>query len=52
MDRRVLTEGGREFQVDDLENVQLVSYGSIRGRGGIKLLEPYLIIDLVKSERM
>ena len=50
MDLRLLKEGGREFQVDDLENVQLVSYGSIRGRGGIKLFEAYLLADLVNNE--
>ena len=42
----------REFQTDDSENARLVSYRSMRGRGGIKLLEPYLLEDLVKSERM
>ena len=30
---------------------RLVLYRSMRGRGGIKLLEPYLLVDLVKSER-
>ena len=42
----------REFQTDDPENARLVSYRSMRGRGWIKLLEPYLLEDLVKSERM
>ena len=45
-------EGEREFQTDDPENARLVLYRSMRGRGGIKLLEPYLLVDLVKSERM
>ena len=52
MVRRFLRESGREFQTDDPENARLVSYKSMRGRGGIKLLEPYLLEDLVKSERM
>ena len=49
---RFLMAVGREFQIDDPKSVRLILYRSIRGRGGIKLLEPYLIIDLVKSERM
>ena len=52
MVRRFLREGGREFQIDDPENVRLISYRSMRGHGGIKLFEPYLLVDLVKSERM
>ena len=52
MARRVLMAVGREFQIDDPKSVRLILYRSIRGLGGIKLLEPYLIIDLVKSERM
>ena len=52
MVRRFLIEGGREFQTDDSENAKLILYRSMRGRGGIKLLEPYLLEDLVKSERM
>ena len=50
MVRRILREGGREFLIDDPENARLVLYRSVRGRGGIKLLEPYLLVDLVKSE--
>ena len=50
MVRRFLREGGREFQIDDPENARLVLYRSMRGRGGIKLFEPYLLVDLVKSE--
>ena len=45
-------EGGREFQIDDPENARLILNRSMRGRGAIKLLEPYLLVDLVKSERM
>ena len=52
MVRRFLRESGREFQTDDPENARLVLYWSMRGCGGIKLLEPYLLEDLVKSERM
>ena len=52
MVRRFLRESEREFQTDDPENARQVLYRSIRGRGGIKLLEPYLLEDLVKSERM
>ena len=52
MVRRFLREGGREFQTDDLENARLVLYRSMRGRGRIKLLEPFLLMDIVKSERM
>ena len=52
MVRRLLRESEREFQTDDPENARLVSYRSMRGRGWIKLLEPYLLEDLVKSERM
>ena len=48
--RRFLRESEREFQTDDLENARLVLYRSMRGRGGIKLLEQYLLEDLVKSE--
>ena len=43
---------GREFQTDDPENARLVLYRSVRGGGGIKLFEPYLLVDLVKSQRM
>ena len=49
--RRFLRESGREFQPDGPENARLVSYRSMRGLGGIKLLEPYLLEDLMKSER-
>ena len=42
MVRRFLRKSGREFQTDDPENARLVLYRSMRGRGGIKLLEPYL----------
>ena len=52
MVRRFLRESGREFQTDDPENARLVLYRSVRGRGGIKLLEPYPLEDLVKSEQM
>ena len=51
MVRRFLRESEREFQTDDPENARLVLYRSMRGRGGMKLLEPYLLEDLVKSER-
>ena len=50
MARRFLRESEREFQTDDPENARLVSYRPVPGRGGIKLLEPYLLVDLVKSE--
>ena len=52
MVRRFLRESEREFQTDDPENARLVLYRSMRGRGGMKLLEPYLLEDLMKSERM
>ena len=52
MVRRFLRESGKEFQTDNPEIARLVLYRSIRGRGGIKLLEPYLLEDLVKSERI
>ena len=39
MDRRCLREGGREFQIDDPENVRQVLCRSIRGRSEIKLFE-------------
>ena len=52
MVRRFLRESGKEFQSDDPENSRLVLYRSMRGRSGIKLLEPYLLENLVKSERM
>ena len=52
MVRRFLSESEREFQTDDPENARLVLYRSMRSRDGIKLLEPYLLEDLVKSERM
>ena len=52
MDRRFLRESEREFQTDDPENARLVLYRSMRGRSGIKSLEPYLLDDLVRSERM
>ena len=51
MVRRFLIEGGREFQTDDSENAKLILYRSMRGRGGIKLIEPYLLVDRVKSEQ-
>ena len=50
--RRFLRESEREFQTDDPENARLVLCRSMRGRGGMKLLEPYLLEDLMKSERM
>ena len=50
MDRGPLREGWREFQVDDPENARLVLCRSVRGRGGIKLFEEYLLVDLVNSE--
>ena len=52
MDRGPLREGWREFQVDDPENARLVLCRSVRGRGGIKLFEPYLLVVLVKNERL
>ena len=52
MVRRFLRERGREFQTDDPENARLVLYRSMRGRVGIKLLGPYRLENLVKSERM
>ena len=52
MIRRFLREGGKEFQTDDTRNARLILYKSMRGRGGIMLFEPYLFVDLVKSERM
>ena len=52
MVRRFLRKSGREFQTDDPENARLVLYRSMQGHGGIKLLEPYLLVDLVKSERI
>ena len=42
--------GVSEFQVDDPENTRLVLYRSIRGRGGLKLFEAYLLVDLVNIE--
>ena len=45
-------EGGRKFQIDDSENARLLLYSSQRGRGGIKLFEPYLLMVLVKNERL
>ena len=50
MDRRSFREGGGEFQVDDPENARLFLYRSVRGRGGIKLSETYLLLDLMNSE--
>ena len=52
MDRRVLREGGKEFQVDDPENAILILYRSSRGRGRLKLFEAYLLVDPVNSEWM
>ena len=52
MVRRLLREGGGEFEVDDPEDARLILYRSIRGRGGIKLLKLYLFVDLVKGEQM
>ena len=51
MVRRFFRESGREFRTDDPENARLVLYRSMRGRDGIKLLESYLLEDLVKSKR-
>ena len=51
-DSQILRKSGREIQTDDPENARLVLYRSMRGHGGIKLSEPYLLVDLVKSERM
>ena len=49
---QILMELGREFLTDDPKNMKLVLHRSVRGRGGIKLFEPYLLVDLVKSQRM
>ena len=43
-------EDVRQFQTDDPETVRLILYGSMRGRGGIKLFEPYLLVNLMKGE--
>ena len=59
MERIILREGGREFQVDDPENARLVLnksirgrglYRSIRGSGEIKLFEADLHVELLNSE--
>ena len=51
IDRRFFVrEGGSEFLADDPENARLVLCRSVRGRGGIKLFEEYLLVDLVNSE--
>ena len=50
MVRGFLREGGREVQIDNPENARLILYRSMRGRREINLLEPYLLVDLVKSE--
>ena len=42
--------GVSEFQVDDPENARPALYRSIRGRGGLKLFEAYLLVDLVNIE--
>ena len=47
-----MMELGREFLTDDPENARLVLYRSMRGGGGIKLFEPHLLVDPVKTERM
>ena len=52
MVRRFLMEGGKEFQIDDPENARMMLYRSMQRRGRIKLFEPYLLVDLVKSKRM
>ena len=52
MVRRFLRESGREFQFDDPESARLISYRSVRVHGEIKLFEPYLLVDLMQSERM
>ena len=49
---RFLTTDGREFQADDPENARVVSCRPTQGRGGIKLFEAYLLMDLVNSEKM
>ena len=51
MVRRFLTQGGSDFQIHDPENARLTLYRPMWGRGRIKLFEPYLLIDLMKSER-
>ena len=50
MVHRFWSEGGREFQIDKPKNARLILYRSMWGVGGIKLFEPYLLVDLVKSE--
>ena len=42
----------RCVQIDDPENGRLILYKCMRVQGGIKLFEPYLLVDLVKSERV
>ena len=42
MFRRFLMEGGREFQIDDPENTRPI----------LKFFELYLLVDLMKSERV
>ena len=48
---QVFEEGGREFLTGNPQNARLALKRSLRGRGGIKLFEPYLLVDLVKSEQ-
>ena len=50
MVRRFLREGGREFQTYDPKHARLIFYRSVKDRGGIKLFEPYLLMDPVKRE--
>ena len=49
---QVFEEGGREFLTGNPQNARLALKRSLRGRGGIKLFEPYLLVDLVKSQGM
>ena len=43
-------EGGGEFQLDDPKKARLILYRYKQGCGGIKLYEPYLLVDPEKSK--
>ena len=47
---QIFKGGRREFWVDDSGNARLVLDSCLRGRGGRKLFEAHLPVDLVNSE--
>ena len=49
-EQAALHDSGREFQIEDPQNARLVLYRSMRGRGTMYFVEPYLSEPLQKKD--